>query len=148
MPGQHWVAFFLLKNNVIALFDSFGLCKINNLYFRKFIGKRKVAVNRRQFQSNFSAVCGQYCCVFAYFFCRGFRFKTIMNRFKENNFHDNDKTVELLFKSIFHSWILPLKMKEEEEEKLEQLGNRATTTVGRNSLRKKICQSCKARNKK
>jgi hypothetical protein len=69
-PGQHWTAVFFDANGKTEFFCSFGR--------RDFTFMRKIERNSDlicfsplQIQSNITAICGLYCCIFLYYKCLG-----------------------------------------------------------------------------
>lgn len=99
--GTHWVAFFLPKRGPVEYFDSFGRHP-RNKYFRKFIkthGKQSVW-NTKRLQSDYTSVCGHYCCVYLFHRCSGRSMESFLKKFNTKNYKANDETILKLFKKI------------------------------------------------
>jgi hypothetical protein len=96
LPGSHWVAFYIDKNQDCFFFDSYGNHPNKfgfGSYFRKY---KNIYHNDRQLQSKLSKVCGNYCILFIVAVSRGVPFKTIIDVFSKKNFKFNDFIVENL----------------------------------------------------
>lgn len=102
-PGEHWVAIFLPKKGYPEFFDSYGR-RPQKKEFLSFLIKnfKRYVYNKKRLQSSFSAVCGQYCCVFLWFRSFGQSMKEFLKNFDSTNYAQNDKLVKQFFKFIFH----------------------------------------------
>lgn len=103
--GTHWVAFYLPKHGPIEYFDSFGL-QPRNKYFRQFIdahGKQSVW-NKKRLQSDFTSVCGHYCCVFLHHRCSGRSMESFAKKFSAKKFKENDLKILNLYSKISPSF--------------------------------------------
>lgn len=61
LSGSHWVLYFIRADGNLEFFDSYGRNPSDY-----GLGPRPQIWNRRQIQSEFSDVCGQYCIYFLY----------------------------------------------------------------------------------
>ncbi len=95
MPGSHWVAIYIDQNLNGEFFDSFGNPPTENkIYFERFLesNTKNWTVNRKRLQSNYSAVCGQYCLFYLMHRCRGVKIQDILECFSDNTY-ENDQFV-------------------------------------------------------
>lgn len=101
-PGTHWVAFYLPKRGKCEYFDSYGRAPLNK-NFVKFLQShhQKFDFNRMRLQSDFSTLCGQYCCVYLYSKSKNTSLRTFLNKFEKNKQIYNDEKIERLFKKYF-----------------------------------------------
>lgn len=101
-PGTHWVAFYIPKQGPMEYFDSFGM-QPRNKHFRNFIelhGKHGKQWNRKRLQSDFTSVCGHYCCVYLHHRCRGRSMESFVNKFSATNFKANDSKILNMYSKI------------------------------------------------
>ena len=100
-PREHWVAFFLDKHGTATYFDSYGLPPMDPRFRLRL--RRNSIIHRwndKKLQGTFSQSCGQYCCVFLYYMCRGYELNQFLTLFTDNCEH-NDKLILQLFRKIF-----------------------------------------------
>lgn len=92
--GSHWLAFYIPSPHHLEFFDSYGHSPwdfpgaISN-FVRRF---PHVNFNPMTLQSNYTAVCGQYCAYFLYSKCRGRSLGDILSYFVPNQLC-NDRNV-------------------------------------------------------
>lgn len=110
--GTHWVAFFLPKRGPIEYFDSFGRSP-RDKNFLKFIHensnnnkkcirkKNCFNYNRKCLQSDYSSLCGHYCCVYLFNRKRGRTLKHFLSRFHDHTRTMNDAIIAKMYKNIF-----------------------------------------------
>ena len=95
LPGAHWIAIYFTDELNAEFFDSYGLHPSNyNNQFIRFIERNSVhwIHNKKQLQSLFSTVCGQYCVYYLYNRCRMIPMYSIVNRFELDKLR-NDQLV-------------------------------------------------------
>lgn len=113
-PGSHWIAIYISKNNEIEYFDSYGMSP-KNIYIKSFLNKlsKKFIYNNYRLQSDFSTLCGNYCCVYLYFKTKNKSLQDFLKYFTKHKYlHLNDKKILKQFNSIFKS------------KKIKQIGGR------------------------
>lgn len=100
-PGQHWVAIYFPKNKPAEYFCPAGQPPIKP--FITFLNRNSVSYicNKKRIQSEFSILCGLFCCIFIYFRCKNITFKNFLNLFDYSNLFLNDLLVLSMFKNIF-----------------------------------------------
>lgn len=100
-PGMHWVAFYIPKRGPVEYFDSFGL-QPRNKFFREFIGAygRQSIWNKKRLQSDYTSVCGHYCCVYLHHRCSGRSMESFTRLFNSENFKENDLKILNLYSKI------------------------------------------------
>lgn len=142
--GTHWVAFYVPKRGRIEFFDSFGR-RPQDKHFLKFIqnngmGKEKHCFkhNSKCLQSDYSSVCGHYCCVYLINRKNGYSLKHFLTKFKNNKGYENDKKVVEMYKNLF------------ERKKNKKRSGRSRQTGGLRKINIKcpeiICnQTCRSR---
>ena len=102
-PGSHWLAFYLINDEKLEFFDSYGnepsffKGPISN-YVSRF---SQVTFNPVMLQSNVSAVCGQYCIYYLYCRCRDKTLENIVSQFVTKNVC-NDRSVYNFVAKKFH----------------------------------------------
>lgn len=103
-PGQHWVAFYFPSKGRAEFFDSFGQPP-SKRYFTNFLKRnaKTFVVNHQRFQGDFSATCGNFCCLFLYYRFIGKTLKQFSTQFSPYNFNANDTKIISLFKNIKHT---------------------------------------------
>ena len=89
--GSHWIALFVLPDNKIEYFDSYGRAKMVPK-IATFLKPFDVTRSKTQMQSNFSSCCGQHCLYYLWHRCRGLTFAEIMGTYGSNQ-QDNDSEV-------------------------------------------------------
>lgn len=101
-PGQHWIAIYLLDENTIEYFDSFGMYP-SNLYINLFIRENcnVMVSNNTIIQGLFSKYCGHYCALFLYCRCRGISMKNFLSIFEYPDLMKNDEIVRKMFGKIY-----------------------------------------------
>jgi len=100
-PGQHWVAFYIDEHGTGTYFDSYGLPPLDSRFLLRL--RRNSTTyrwNTTQLQGMLSQTCGQYCCVFLYFMCKGYNLNQFLNLF-DNDYVRNDYLIVKLFRKIF-----------------------------------------------
>lgn len=101
-PGKHWLAMYIPSPATLEFFDSYGHPPS---YFKGPISRfssrfQYMNYNDVPLQSEFSAVCGQYCIYFLYSRCRGRNLKSIVKSFHSNSEY-NDIRVYSFVKKKF-----------------------------------------------
>lgn len=101
-PGEHWVAFHFDENGKGEYFDSYGSRPINK-YFKQFLNRNciKYVFNKQRLQSDFTSLCGNYCCIYLYNKARGASLSNILNQFDMKNYVRSDARAKQLFKKYF-----------------------------------------------
>ena len=89
--GKHWVCVFL--SDINEYFDSLGKPPTEVKPFLENMHKPYVYSTQR-LQSETSDVCGDYCILYAYFRCRGYKLDYFMNQFSVDPIY-NDVLVAL-----------------------------------------------------
>lgn len=101
-PGTHWVAFYVPQRGPTEYFDSFGLAP-RNKYFKEFIedqSKNQPIWNKKRLQSDFTSVCGHYCCVYLHHRCNGRSMESFIKKFSGKNYEQNDLKVLNMYSKI------------------------------------------------
>ena len=70
MQGQHWLAIGVNKTGGAYYFDSYGLPPHHEQIYGFLCNFKSWKFNRKKLQNEFTAVCGQYCVLFAIYYCR------------------------------------------------------------------------------
>lgn len=101
-PGEHWVAFYFDEHGQAEYFDSYGL-RPTNKYFKRFLNRNcvKYGFNRQRLQSDFTSLCGNYCCIYLYNKARGIPLKKMLSQFDKKNYVKNDVKTKEKFKKYF-----------------------------------------------
>ena len=90
--GTHWVAFFVMNNNV-TYFDSFGVEHIPK-EIKAFIDRSlSITTNIFRIQAYDSIMCGYFCIGFIDFMLAGKILTEFTNLFSPNNFNKNDDII-------------------------------------------------------
>lgn len=94
LPGSHWVALYINKNNYAYYFDSLGNVPINSV--ANILDRNKITYdyNTKRIQGDKSDVCGDYCLLFVYLACQGYILKSFISLFGDDRQY-NDRLVEL-----------------------------------------------------
>jgi hypothetical protein len=95
--GEHWLAFYFLKNGNCYFFDPLGFSpKYHN--FENFIKKNCIIYyfNDQRIQGLLSKNCGYFCCLFLNKLSRNFSFKHFLKLFFKEEYFLNDKLVDIL----------------------------------------------------
>lgn len=103
LPGTHWIAIFIPNKGKSIFFDSYGRFPWDDR-FRKFLknsNNKGYTYNGKKIQSNFSNLCGQYCCTFLYAKCKGQNMRSFMKIFQNNKPLENDKKIKKMFLRCF-----------------------------------------------
>lgn len=102
-PGEHWLAIYFPSNGCSEFFDSYGRSPTKYAEIKKFLrnNSKCIVYNKKQLQSLFTGVCGQYCCVFLKNRCKRKSMKMFVNLFHNKNYFDNDVKIKKLFKKEF-----------------------------------------------
>ena len=82
--GNHWLLVVILPQE-ITFFDSFAISP-KHYAIHKYLHEMKmqVVVNEMVLQGPFSNVCGEFCVVFGYFLCRGWRLADVLKYFNDD----------------------------------------------------------------
>lgn len=102
MRGEHWLAFYFLKNGNCLFFDPLGFTpKYHN--FEIFIKENciKYFYNDQRIQGLLSNNCGYFCCLFVFNISRNVTFKKFLNFFFQDSHFLNDKIVDTLISNNF-----------------------------------------------
>ena len=81
-PGQHWVSMWI--DEVSEHFDSIGQKPLKDFEHFLISNGPQYMFNSKRLQNYNSNVCGQYCLFYAYYRCRGYKFKEIIDMFSKN----------------------------------------------------------------
>jgi len=102
MPGEHWVAIYINKNNFGEYFDSFGMApyvdEIEN--FLHTVCKDGWTYNSTPIQGLSSIKCGQFCILFIWLRNLGFTMSQISNLFSKKDGATNDKIIDEFYRFI------------------------------------------------
>jgi hypothetical protein len=103
-PGKHWTAIFLPTYGPCEYFDSYGL-KPNNKHFKKFLNThcKHYIFNKQRLQSDFSTLCGNYCCIYLHYKTLGMPMMNILKMFNKDNYTLNDIKLKQIFKQLFET---------------------------------------------
>ena len=85
--GQHWLAFYFVSPQEGEFFDSYGHPpQFYNHRFVSFLNEnvQEWTLNHKHLQSDFTAVCGQYCIFFLLHRAQGVSMNSIVNLFSSN----------------------------------------------------------------
>lgn len=101
-PGEHWVAFYFDEHGQAEYFDSYGL-RPSNKYFKRFLSRNcsKYGFNRHRLQSDFTSLCGNYCCIYLYNKVRGISLRKMLSQFDKQNYVKNDLKTAEKFKEYY-----------------------------------------------
>lgn len=101
-PGEHWVAVYVPKRGKCEYFDSFGLPPQKDQII-KFILRisQSFKYNKKQLQNILSTVCGNYCCEFLLWRCRGKNMNSFVKLYDVTNTIKNDSKTMTQFKQHF-----------------------------------------------
>ena len=103
-PGEHWLLIYICKDKKGIFFDSMGHSPgyYGKGCFTKFLDDNCIfwEYNKKQLQSMYSHVCGQYCLVFAYYLCRNKTIDFLVNLFHGDRIW-NDICVEKFVRDHF-----------------------------------------------
>lgn len=103
-PGSHQIAVFFPKKGCAEFFDSYGNQTIKNNVIKHISKNTKMDCfirNAKRLQGTISTVCGQYCCVYLWFRCKGYSLRKFINIFTSTDYSYNDKLVLKLYNRIF-----------------------------------------------
>lgn len=102
--GTHWVAFYLPKRGCGEYFDSFGRRPVKS-QFIKFLTENasSFTYNKRCIQGDYKSLCGQYCCIYLYYKCKGKKLKEFLKNFSLKYPELNDEKVLHLYSTLFES---------------------------------------------
>ena len=100
-PGKHWIAIYQESANRLEMFDSYGLPP-SAYNLENKLPADVIVYNKRQLQSVFSNVCGQYCLYYCYFKARGYAINDILAIFS-NDVASNDYNVTYYVVRLFIS---------------------------------------------
>lgn len=102
LPGSHWVCFFLPKDEEgVEFFCSLGQAPLSP-YFLRFISRNGglLSFNTRIVQSQFSDVCGEFSCIYAFSRSVGVPINCFLREFSMNR-KENDRVAVVLFNGCF-----------------------------------------------
>lgn len=101
-PGSHWVAIYVSKHNEIEYFDSYGIGP-KNINIKSFLKKlsKNYKYNKQRLQSDFSSLCGNYCCVYLYFKIKNMSLQDFLKYFVKHKYYLNDEKVLQQFNKFF-----------------------------------------------
>lgn len=102
-PGTHWVAVFIPRLGPCEYFDSFGF-KPQVKSILKFVSSnsKNFVHNKKQLQSVFSTICGNYCCEFLLHRCQGKSMTQFVRMYDANKPSNNDLKTLRHFKLHFN----------------------------------------------
>ena len=101
-PGTHWVAFYFPSEGKAEFFDSYGQPPGRyHKFFRDYLKHYDWGYNKRQLQSIWTDVCGQYCIFYLSHRVRGYSMNKIVNMF-DGNTVENDNKVSSFVSRHFH----------------------------------------------
>ena len=94
LPGQHWIAIYIDKDNTGEVFDSFG--RLPPSYVQRWMNLRTRywSHSKECVQSLFSTQCGAFCLYYLYHRIRGYPLNVILSHFDYIFLHCNDRIVE------------------------------------------------------
>ncbi len=97
--GEHWVAFYVDKDDKADYFDTTG-SEPTNQYFLHYLAKcREWDYNKRQVQG-VATTCGQYCIFFLLMRSKGLGMLEIVDLFDSSDFAGNDLGVGWLIDAM------------------------------------------------
>lgn len=102
-PGQHWIAFYFSSPQQGEFFDSYGHEPVfYSKRFKRFLDQNAETwiSNKKELQSYFTAVCGEYCIFYLLHRARGVPMDTIVNLFSSDKDY-NDHLVYQYVKKLF-----------------------------------------------
>ena len=98
--GSHWIAMMKTpKNKHNVYFDSYGK-KPPFKHFKTFL-KNKYNWNKQQLQHDLSTACGQWCIFFIWEKCNGKEMKDIISKFSKKDLLSNDHIVNRFVEENF-----------------------------------------------
>lgn len=100
--GSHWAAFYIPKDGYPEFFDSYG--QRPNKYFKNFLKRQDTffKYNKQRLQSDFSSLCGNYCCVYLYFKSLKIPTQMFLKMFEKDNYIINDRRILKLYSTIYN----------------------------------------------
>lgn len=103
-PGEHWVCFYIPKKGVGEYFDSFG-DKPKNRQFIKFLNDNveSFVYSKKRIQSDFSSWCGQFCCVYMYYKCKGKKLNDFLRNFSNTDLISNDEKIIHMYTKLLQN---------------------------------------------
>lgn len=95
-PGEHWISCFFPKDSDAEYFDSYGLPPLHEevVDFLHLNSPRGFSYNSSTLQAANSNVCGNYCILFLYARCHGYKFSDVISVFSRNK-NINDLLVKI-----------------------------------------------------
>jgi len=102
-PGEHWLAVYFPTRGCAEFFDSYGRQPSKYRLIEKFLKQNSECIiyNKKQLQSIYTGVCGQYCCVFLLNRCKRKSMKNFVKLFNTDNHLKNDVKIKQLFRKEF-----------------------------------------------
>lgn len=103
--GTHWVSIFLDKkgkNYCSTFFDSLAKPPLETFEQFLIVNGPKYEYSLKRIQSLYSDTCGMFCLFFAYFICRGYSLKEILEMFKKEDFLYNELLVLFFSNKVFN----------------------------------------------
>lgn len=122
--GMHWLAIFKKRFCEVEFFDSFAMpISFYSPFIKSFVKRfsKRFLHNNIQLQSNYSNMCGQFCCFYILHRMRGWSLDSIINDFSFTNLARNDEKVYQFVQSNFHTQYTSHKTYKNESEKLDVL---------------------------
>lgn len=100
-PGTHWLAFYFTTPEHGEFYDSFG--RRPDFYSKKFVtflnkNSQSWIYNKKELQSNITAVCGEHCIFYLMHRTRGVNMHSIVNLFSL----DKQKNDQLVYKFVMN----------------------------------------------
>jgi hypothetical protein len=102
-PGKHWVAFYLQSPTEGEFFDSYGhQPQFYGHHFVEFLNQnsKRWSFNKKELQSAFTAVCGEYCIFYLMHRARGVRMSSIVRLFNPNKLRNDHSVYEFVMKNV------------------------------------------------
>ena len=96
-PGKHWFALFYNDNEINEHFNSSGNDPSEYVSMHLFQHGDKFITNTKRLQSFASSSCGEFALFFAYWRCRNYSFRKILQMFS-TDLEQNDFLVQSFYK--------------------------------------------------
>ena len=101
--GSHWITMYIDKPGFSTYFDSYGFPPTSFHHIDRLQRNCvKYKWNKRQLQSVYFSVCGQYCIVFLHYMCKRGDLNTFCSKFT-NNYKKNDSLIVKLYKYVVNN---------------------------------------------
>ena len=95
--GTHWVALYVVSNNDVIYFDSFGIERIPK-EIKEFIRNKNIKTNIFRIQAFDSTMCRYFCIALIDFMLAGKTLTGFTNLFSPYDFNKNDDIILSYFK--------------------------------------------------